>query len=143
EIPSEKEIKTSDELRVELPEKSADFHTLGLDIAASLPRHAGLPAGAESVSPWQTERRQELADTLRKFRKYDVQSEVVVEEAKGRVGATCWKLNLESDWTVPVVELSRGGGPKETVILVADEGRSSATDAVTALLESGKRVLAV
>src|SRR5262249_23595124 len=142
EIPSEIEIKTADELRVQLPEGNADFHTLALDLFANLPCHADLATNPDSVVTWQSGRRQALADIVRKFQKYAVQAEVVGEETKDQVQANCWKLKLENDWTVPVLELMRGE-PQEAVILVADEGRGSAADGVLGLLDSGKRVLAV
>ena len=38
EIASDKEIKTPDELKVEIPEKNADFHSLASELASSLPK---------------------------------------------------------------------------------------------------------
>jgi hypothetical protein len=142
EIPSTGEIKTPDELRVELPEKNANFNTLALDIAAGLPRHAELATNPDSLATWQTNRRKALPEIIRKFKSYDVQSEVAGEAKKSDIRATSLKLKLESDWTVPVVELTRGEA-KETVLLVADEGRGTTADVVLGLLDSGKRVLAV
>jgi hypothetical protein len=142
EIPSAGEIKTPDELRVELPEKNADFNTLALDIAAGLPRHADLATNADSLAMWQMNRRKALSEIVRKFRNYDAQAETVGQAKKGDIEAVFLKLKLESDWSVPVVELTRGEA-KETVMLVADEGRAAAADAALGLLDSGKRVLAV
>jgi hypothetical protein len=142
EIASEKEIKTADELKVELPEKNADFNTLALAIAQRLPRDAALPANADAVGTWQSNQRKLLTDIVRKVRPYDVQAEIGGEGNKEAFRATYWSLKLETDWTVPVVELTRGE-PKETVVLVADEGRASTAEAVLKLLDAGKRVLAV
>src|SRR5262245_24483634 len=50
EIDCDKEVKSKEDLGVELPKKNADFNTLALDLAKSLPRNADLPtdqAGAE------------------------------------------------------------------------------------------------
>src|SRR5206468_1622580 len=44
EIPSDKEVKTKDELAVELPVRNADFHSLALAVSKDLPHHADLPA---------------------------------------------------------------------------------------------------
>jgi len=65
EIPSEKELKTADELRVEIPEKNADFHTLALEIAQSLPLVAELPDAAPAVAEFQSSRRKKLEVTVR------------------------------------------------------------------------------
>ncbi|MGE5194534.1 MAG: alpha/beta hydrolase family protein, partial [Deltaproteobacteria bacterium] len=142
EIPSKEEIKTADELRVELPEKNADFNTLALDIAKDLPRDAELDAKLDSVASWQTSRRKALLEIVRTMRSYDAQGEVAGEESKGLFKAVQWKLKLDGDWTIPVVELTRGE-PTETVVLVADEGRTSTAEAVLTLLDSGRRVLTV
>src|SRR5205807_8993348 len=52
EIPSESELKKADELRVEIPDKNADFHTLALDLAGALPRDAEFPRDAASAAKW-------------------------------------------------------------------------------------------
>ncbi len=52
EIPSEKEIKSPDELRVPL-EKNQDFNTLARDLAKDLPRDATLPSDPNSAKAWQ------------------------------------------------------------------------------------------
>ena len=49
---------------------------------------------------------------------------------------------MGSDWTVPVVELTRGE-PKGTTMIISDGGRISATSEIESLLASGQRVLAV
>jgi hypothetical protein len=51
---------------------------------------------------------------------------------------------LGKDWTLPAVEFETAPlGPRETVLLVADEGRASATAEVARLVAEGKRVVAV
>ena len=142
EIAPEKEIKTADELQVELPENNADFHTLAVSIAQRLPRDAALPDKADAAGSWQSNQRTLLLDIVRKVPSSDAQAEVVGEGNKEALKATHWRLKLDSDWTVPVVELTRGE-PKETTILVADEGRAAAAEAVLKLLDAGQRVLAV
>src|SRR5262249_20916995 len=108
EIPSTGEIKTPDELRVELPEKNASFNGLALDIAARLPRQADLSTNPDSLETWQIDRRKALPEIIRKFRNYDIQAETAGESKKGNISAAFLKLKLESDWTIPVVELTRG-----------------------------------
>jgi hypothetical protein len=142
ESPSESEIKTADELKVEMPAMNADFHTLALAIAENLPRDAGLPVKSDAAGSWQNSRRKTLQEIVRKVRPYSVQAEVAGEAKYERFKATQWTLKLESDWVVPVVELARGES-KETVMLLADEGRTTTGEAALKLLDTGKRVLAV
>lgn len=147
EISSEKEIKTADELRVEIPGKNADFHTLALDLAKSLPRKAELPTGDSSVE-FQKSGRKALSTVLRRSAPYTVQdSEIAGAVTTEGIKSIFWKLRVGSIqgaplWTIPVVDLARGE-PKETVIVTADDGRAAAADAILKLLDSGKRVLAV
>ncbi len=141
DIPSDKEVKTRDELAVELPEKNADFQTLALALSKSLPR-GELPGNdREKLLAWQKEQRARLREVV-KATDYSVQATRVATEEKGDVKAGFWKLRLGTTWTVPVVELTRGE-PKTTAILFNDAGRR--TDPVNAerLLKAGHRVLAV
>ena len=114
EIPSEKELKTAEELRVEMPEQNADFHTLALDIAGSLPLDAELPDAVPAATEFQSSRRKKLKVTVRHATTYRVQNaEKAGEETKSGIKAIFWKLKVGSSkeapqWTVPVVELTRG-----------------------------------
>jgi hypothetical protein len=58
------------------------------------------------------------------------------------VTAIYWRLMMESDWTMPVVELT-GQRVEKTAILVADGGRQAAAANASQLLSEGYRVLAV
>jgi hypothetical protein len=148
EIPSEKELKTADELRVEVPEKNADFHTLALDLAQGLPAEADLPNAADAAADFQSDRRKKLAVTVRHSTTYRVQqTEKAGEEMSSGIKAVFWKLKIGSlkdapQWTVPVVELMKGE-PKATVIVTADAGRAAAAEAIARHLDAGRRVLAV
>ena len=53
-----------------------------------------------------------------------------------------WRLRMDNDWTVPVVELSPPGA-RSTVLLLADAGRAAAGPRVRELLAAGRRVIAV
>ncbi|HXG12179.1 MAG TPA: hypothetical protein VNK04_20665 [Gemmataceae bacterium] len=141
EIPCQDEVKSQDELAVELPTGNADFNTLARTLAKGLPRSPDLPGDRTTAGRWQQERRAKLRDVI-KAKDYTVQAEKVGSEEKGGIRATFWKLKMDGAWTVPVVELVRGE-PKATAILINDAGRR--TDPVTAgrLLAEGRRVLAV
>jgi hypothetical protein len=141
EIPSKGEVKTRNELDVELPEKNADFHTLALSLAAKLPHNPDLPRDKEAALGWQQQGRKRLEELV-KPRNFAVKATRVNSADREGTQAVYWKLRLGDDWTVPVVELVRGQ-PKATALLLNDAGLKN--DPVTAerLLGQGYRVLAV
>jgi hypothetical protein len=141
EIPCDAEIKTADQLRVELPANNADFHTLALELSKGRPRHPQIPSGKPALSKWQRSQRVKLRDLVRAT-EYAVEATAVGGEEADGLKATCWQLKLGNDWTLPVVELSRGQ-PKGTTIIVADEGRKNSAAEVERHLAAGQRVLAV
>jgi hypothetical protein len=141
EIPSEGEVKSSEELHVALPENNADFNKLALEQAAGLPRNADIPADQTALAAWRKQRRSALADVV-KAKTYDVRAEDAGTAELTDGTATFHKLKLGTDWTVPAVELVRGT-PQGTTIVVADEGRASAAEHVERLLAEGRRVIAV
>ena len=96
EIPSEKELKTADELQVELPETNADFHTLALDLARGLPFDANLPDAVSAATEFQSSRRKMLAATVRHATTCRVQhAEKDGEETKKGIKAIFWKLKTQ------------------------------------------------
>jgi hypothetical protein len=141
EIPSADEVKTSEQLHVELPEDNRDFHTLALEFSRHLPRGAELPGHRQPGDEWRAARRKELRELLR-AKDYDLQAIPVAEHQSGETAATHWWFRVGGHWTVPAVELARGE-PGATVLLIADGGRESAADHVERLLAEGHRVLAV
>jgi len=141
EIPSEDELKTAEELLVELPDKNEDFNTLALGLAKNLPRDAELPKQQRAARQWQKSRRASLRALVR-AKDYAVQASDSGRQTKAGLEATFWWLQMDEDWTLPAVELVQGD-PKSTAILVADRGRSSTAADAAGLLAAGHRVLAV
>lgn len=139
EIPSDEEIQTEESLRVTLPEGNRDFQQLALELSQDLPRDADLPA--EAPQAWQQPRHGLLRELVR-AKDYLAQAEQVAQDEKEGIRATFWRMSLGNVWTVPVVELERGT-PRQTVVVVADDGRQSLTARITELLQSDTRVLAV
>ena len=111
EIPSADEIKAPEQLAVELPTPNADFHTLAVELAKSLPREAALPKTVPSAKDWLVNRRKKLAEIV-KWKRYEAQAEPIGESNQAGNRVTTWKLKLDSGWTVPVVELNRAANPK-------------------------------
>ncbi|NLF71576.1 MAG: acetylxylan esterase [Candidatus Anammoximicrobium sp.] len=141
EIPSDSEVKTAEQLNVELPSPNADFHTLAMALSRSLPRGGDLPRAAVAASGWQTERLQRLRDVVR-AKDYKPIATEAGRESRGDVTAVYWRLLMDADWTVPVVELA-GRRAEKTAVLVADGGRQAVGTEATQLLSRGYRVLAV
>jgi dienelactone hydrolase len=141
EIPSDREIKTAEQLMIELPAPNEDFHTLALALSQSLPRAAVWPQDPIAKENWQTEGRKQLREVVR-AKDYQVIATEAGRETQGGVEAVYWRLLLDSDWTLPVVELT-GPQTERTAILVADGGRAAAATVASQLLKDGYRVIAV
>ncbi len=141
EFPCENELKTPEQLHVELPDDNANFHTLAISLAKNLPSNPQLPTSKEEALAWQTQQRKLLAEVVKASHE-KVQAKQAGEQAFEGGTATFWKLKVGDAWTVPAVELVRGE-PTSTVILVADGGRKSTAASAKELLDSGHRVLAV
>jgi dienelactone hydrolase len=141
EIPSEKEVKTAEDLAVDLPEPNADFNTLALDLAKKLPHAPELPVERPAAEKWQKTQREKMRSTVR-TRDFAVKATRTASTEKDGLKATFWKLRLGEAWTVPVVELVRGE-PKATAILLNDAGRRADPVNAERLLKAGHRVLAV
>jgi hypothetical protein len=144
EIPSDDEVKSEAELAVELPADNADFQSLARQLAASLPRGGQVPDAAADkavFAAWQATGRERLRSIVA-AKDYRVQAIASGEAEAAGVKAYRWKLMMDGDWTVPVVELVRGE-PQRTAILVADGGRAAAAEDAARLLADGYRVVAV
>lgn len=141
EIPCPNEVKTKEELAVELPADNATFHSLAVALAAKLPRQGERPKDAAAARAWQDTHRAALRKIVR-AKDYQVTAEPAGKEKKGEVTATYWKLKMDGAWTVPAVELMRGTS-SQTVLVVADAGRAAIAADVERLLGEGCRVVAV
>jgi len=132
EIECKAEIKSADELKVELPADNETFHSLALTLCQNLPQ----PAKSSQKQPRET-----LKQTVH-FKEAKVQGTETGQATKDKTTVKFWKLKIDNDWTVPAVEFSNGPS-KSTTILVADEGRKSLATNVEKLLAQGETVLAV
>lgn len=141
EIPSDNEVKSKEELNVELPAKNEDFNTLARTLSKNLPRLSALPGDEDTAVRWQAKERARLRQEVR-AKDYQVQGEKTGSEEREGTRATFWRLKMSDDWTVPVAELVRGE-PRSTAILVNDAGRRADPVNAERLLKEGYRVLAV
>ena len=67
EIPSDHEIKTPEQLEVDLPAHNEDFNSLHERLAQSLPRDPEVPKALDEVLRWQKARRAELREIVRRM----------------------------------------------------------------------------
>ena len=142
EIDSESEVKSAEELNVPLPEKNLDFHKLAVQLMAELPAHKtltipspkgeGFEADSNSQAAAQSRRRDSVASIAR-LASYEPAAEMVGEKTAGETKAKFWRIKLGDDWTVPVVELTRGT-PQGTSCVAADGGRTAAAAQIESLL---------
>ena len=141
EILSDGEVKSKDDLFVELPEGNLDFNTLALELSNHLKR--SLPNAVGTLNAWQKDHRKTLRSIVR-AKKYDVLPIRQSQNESTSLSAAWWWLRMNGDWTVPAVELRvPGTKPSKLAIVVSDNGRSAATEQVQKLLQSGHRVIAL
>ena len=125
EIPSQDELKSKEELFVELPAENEDFHTLALRLSKSLPREPEVPEEADALLTWQQSRRATLRQIVR-AKDYEVNAIRFDEEDAAGVKATLWKLQMGGTWTVPpgptVTTRSRSAHPWGILLSPAGAG---------------------
>jgi len=144
EIDCTAELKSKEELNIELPEDNAGFHTLAMRLGRSLPRDAALPDAPDLAGKWQNDSRR-LLESIVKWKQSTVTAGEPRTEPLAGATAVYRALRIGNSWTVPSVEISRTGAAKSgpVAILLADAGRASAAKQANELLASGKRVLAI
>ncbi len=142
ELDSQNELKSAEELNVPLPDQNLDIHQLALQFMVELPSH--MKQNAENANLNSIPNLPNLAEVGRivRIKSYKPIAEMVDELTLGDTTARFWRISMDEDWTVPVVELSRGT-PQRTSIVAADGGRTAAVEQIETLLIEGNRVLAV
>ncbi|MGI8979805.1 MAG: hypothetical protein ACR2FY_11325 [Pirellulaceae bacterium] len=139
EIPCEKEIKTADQLNVELPADNLDLHQLALRLASGLPQTPAPPKEGKDLAAWQADARKRLAGVIA-YHPWDVEAAKFNDETSGGIEVTRWKLKINKEWTVPAVELAPADA-KSTVLLITDGGRGAAEEKIKKLLDEKVRVV--
>lgn len=141
EIPSDKELKTKEQLFVELPEDNLDFNTLALQICETL--EPELPANVGELKAWQKAHRPLLASLVRA---QDYQTTAIEQSFQSSAigSAKWWWLRIDGHWTVPAVEITTPqADPEKLAIVIADKGKASAVMDTSILLSASHRVLVV
>lgn len=133
-----KEVKTAEQLNIPLPDGNADFNSLALKLAESLPRNPKLPPSSDGHAAWL----KSLKTDILHWPAGEFKVTSVSEEARNEERINRYVLRFADQWSVPIVELSLGK-PKSTTIVIADAGRKSIPEPIAKLLEQGERVIAV
>ena len=143
EIVCDDEVKTPEQLQVDLPAVNEDFHSLAKKLAATLPRDGALPSDKAHADTWMEMKLERLREITR-FKTESVQAVPETDEKVFSDGtATHWWLRIGGSWTVPAVELKRRE-PRGQVLIVADGGRKSIPpELVDEWLNKGYRVIAL
>ncbi len=133
EIPSEKEIKTYDELIVPLPKDNHTFNTLALGLMKNLPK---------PQTGTQAEQRAKLLKIIH-AKNHKAKAKEIAGEG-GIDGVAHYQFQIANDWTVPgtVFTPAIPNQSKGTTLLIADTGRKTQAATVKKLLAKGQRVVA-
>ncbi|MFP6621339.1 MAG: acetylxylan esterase [Pirellulaceae bacterium] len=132
EIPSIAELRSKEDLHVELPGENATFSSLASQLAESLPRRA------DAGSPQRL-----LAKLLRL-------EPLVVDTAQAVKGpphqlpwnVQRWRLVMDKHWTLPAVVIE-GAQTTRTVLWLSDQPWSKHQQQIGELLQTGCRVICV
>jgi hypothetical protein len=133
EIDSQTEVKTAEQLKVDLPDDNLDLQKLAAQLMGNL------PAAAKAD-------RQALRSVLRLPDKTrTVKATPAAENSPSTIGQTTvalWRVQLGDDWTVPAVEFVQDRSQGLSIV-ISDGGRATASDQIEQLLNQGRAVLAV
>jgi dienelactone hydrolase len=145
EIPSKAELKSYEELLVDVPQPNASFQSLAARLSADLPRQDTLPTAAQAKA-WQQRQRTALRKLIR-APKYTCRATPTRQTTAGNLTVKHWRLEIgeaerAADWTVPALELTPAE-PKGTVILIGDQGRAALGQQVQQAITQHLRVIAV
>lgn len=141
EIESADEVKTAEQLQVEMPEKNADFNTLALELAKQFPTPASPPSDSAQRDAWLKMQRAGLRQQVG-YRAMTAEAKSVREMSGEGWKARAWQIQLGNDWQIPVVEITPAS-VERTQIVFADGGWSSLVKSIATLLAEKTRVLAV
>ena len=131
EIDSQAEIKTAEQLNVELPADNLDLQKL----AAGLMQN--LPAGRADRDALSAVLRLPSASKKSSAAPADIPVNIV-----GQTHVSFWKLRLGDEWTVPAVEFLQDRSQGLSIV-IADGGRSAAASEIEQILKQGRSVLAI
>ncbi len=124
EIPSADEVKTYDELLVDLPEENGGFNSIALGLMETLPK------------PFEGDKPRRLLEVV-SAKNYTAKAKRV----RGEGAMVDFQFQVGDDWTLPGTVFTPDA-PMATTLLIADAGRKAQAERVESLLAKGRRVVA-
>ncbi len=124
EIPSADEVKTYDELLVDLPEENGGFNSIALGLMETLPK------------PFEGDKPRRLLEIV-SAKNYTAKAKRV----RGEGAMVHFQFQVGDDWTLPGTVFTPDA-PMATTLLIADAGRKAQAERVESLLAKGRRVVA-
>ena len=124
EIPSADEVKTYDELLVDLPEENGGFNSIALGLMETLPK------------PFEGDKRRRLLEVV-SAKNYTAKAKRV----RGEGAMVHFQFQVGDDWTLSGTVFTPDA-PMATTLLIADAGRKAQAERVESLLAKGRRVVA-
>lgn len=143
EIPSESELKSSEELEIPLPEPNLDLLLLAKNLSRDLPRASHEPENLDDAGTWQSERRTLLKSIVRPIEEPVAVAARATGSSDDGLEIETWHLRVGESWSVPAVSLSRADSNSGTALVLCDEGRAKSGAIVRSLLDRGFRVVAI
>jgi hypothetical protein len=132
EIDCTAELKSTEDLKVDLPADNAGFTTVARGLAANIAKN--------SSEPDETAR-QKLRETLR-YTPAKATAEHLSTRTENGVDIHRWKLRIDDSWTIPATEFVPEAATA-SVLLLNDAGRSGTGETIRKLLAAKTRVLAI
>jgi dienelactone hydrolase len=144
EIHSDDEVKTAEQLNVELPTDNLDLQKIALALAKDLPTGASRPEG-DATADWEEQRRLELRKITRAAGAFTSDLQTATIGTQGGTIASTIRLQIGNCWTIPAIRLEpeKADEKRETLVIVADGGRPEALARARKALEAGSRVVVV
>lgn len=140
ELESTPELKSRDQLNVPLADNNSSFNSIARELLRQLPTREP-PVDPALRHDWLETERGALGKQIR-YRPMDASASLLREVSGHGWSGRAWRLQLDSDWQLPVVELTPDGA-HDTRIVFADDGRKSTLPVIQSLLQHKSRVIAV
>jgi hypothetical protein len=144
EVDAQSELKSSEQLMVELPTDNLSLNGIARRLAARLPRDHRLPQSVQRLPDWQAERRSLLRELVR-WQDFTVSAET--RNIQGPEDAQLAGINIRrirvrfgGIWTAPLVEFAPQN-PRSTILLVGEGPRSDWQQRIQSELSRGNRVV--
>ncbi|MBX7120972.1 MAG: hypothetical protein K1X42_02475 [Opitutaceae bacterium] len=141
-LDTDREIKSTSELQVDLPADNLNFNRIARQLMESLPHEPEIPHAASALAKWRLTRRDRLREIVR-YREYTAQEDTVAKTVGPDDTQVVYRrIRIGDTWDVPVVEFVPKN-PHGSAVLMADGGRIQLGEKTAKLLKERTRVVAM